>query len=152
MDNLKKGFIRHSQSLCRSPIIFAKKDNKMLWLCVDYRGLNKITIKNRYPLPLIVERISKAKYFMKFNVQARYNWLRIALREKWKTAFQCCYRLFEYTVMHFRLCNALGTFQHYMNNIFRNFLDKFLVIYLDDMLIYSDNLKKHRKHVRKALE
>ena len=69
MDNLKKEFIRRSQSLCRPPIIFAKKGDEILWLCVDYRGLNKITIKNRYPLPLIVERIGKAKYFMKFNVQ-----------------------------------------------------------------------------------
>jgi len=122
---------------------------------MDYRGLNKITIKNRYPLPLIgelLERISKAKYFTKFDVRDGYNRLRIASGEEWKTAFRCRYGLFEYTVMPFGLCNAPGTFQHYMNDTFRDFLDEFLVVYLDDMLIYSDNLKEHRKHVQKVLE
>ena len=122
---------------------------------MDYRGLNKITIKKRYPLPLIgelLERISKAKYFTKLDVRDGYNRLRIASGKEWKTAFQCRYRLFEYTVMPFGLCNAPGTFQHYMNDTFRDFLDEFLVVYLDDMLIYSDNLKEHRKHVQKVLE
>ena len=154
-ENLRKGFIRHSQSPCGAPIVFAKKADGTLRLCVDYRGLNKITIKNRYPLPLIgelLERISKAKYFTKFDVRDGYNRLRIASGEEWKTAFRCRYGLFEYTVMPFGLCNAPGTFQHYMNDTFRDFLDEFLVVYLDDMLIYSDNLKEHRKHVRKVLE
>ena len=100
----------------------------------------------------LLEWISKAKYFAKFDVRDGYNQLRIASGEEWKTAFQCCYRLFEYTVMPFGLCNAPGTFQHYMNDTFRDFLDEFLVVYLDDLLIYSDNLKEHRKHVRKVLE
>jgi len=154
-DNLKKGFIRHSQSPCGAPIVFAKKADGTLRLYVDYRRLNKITIKNRYPLPLIgelLERISKAKYFTKFDVRDGYNWLRIASGEEWKTAFRCRYGLFEYTVMPFGLCNAPGTFQYYMNDTFRDFLDEFLVVYLDDMLIYLDNLKEHRKHVRKVLE
>jgi hypothetical protein len=154
-ENLRKGFIRHSQSPCSAPIVFAKKPDGTLRLCVDYRGLNKITIKNRYPLPLIgelMERISKAKYFTKFDVRDGYNRLRVAPGEEWKTAFRCRYGLFEYTVMPFGLCNAPGTFQHYMNDTFRDFLDKFLVVYLDDLLIYSDNLKEHKEHVRKVLE
>ena len=153
--NLRKGFIRHSQSPCGAPIVFAKKKDGTLRLCVDYRGLNKLTIKNRYPLPLIgelLERISTAKYFTKFDVRDGYNRLRMVPGEEWKTAFRCRYGLFEYTVMPFGLCNAPGTFQHYMNDTFREFLDKFLVVYLDDLLIYSKDLKEHRKHVRKVLE
>ena len=127
----------------------------MLRLCVDYRRLNKITIKNRYPLPLIgelLEQISKAKYFTKFDLRDGYNRLMIASREEWKTAFRCRYGLFEYTVMPFGLCNAPGTFQHYMNDMFQDFLDEFLVVYLNDMLIYPDNLKEHQEQVRKVLE
>jgi len=78
--------------------------------------------------------------------------LRTASGEEWKTAFRCCYGLFEYTVMLFGLCNTPEMFQQYMNDIFRDFLDEFLVVYLDDMLIYSDNLKEHRKHVQMVLE
>lgn len=154
-ENLHKGFIRHSQSPCGAPVLFVKKPDGSLRLCVDYRGLNKITTKNRYPLPLIgelLDRISRAKYFTKFDVRDGYNRLRMASGEEWKTAFRCRYGLFEYTVMPFGLCNAPGTFQHYMNDTFRDFLDKFLIIYLDDLLIYSDNLAEHKKHVRAVLD
>ena len=154
-EHLGKGFIRHSQSPYGAPIVFARKKDGTLRICVDYRGLNKLTIKNRYPLPLIgelLDRISRAKVFTKFDVRDGYNRLRMAPGEEEKTAFRCRYGLFEYLVMPFGLCNAPGTFQHYMNNTFREFLDKFLVIYLDDFLIYSDNLKEHKKHVRKVME
>ena len=154
-ENLKKGFIRHSQSPCASPILFVRKPDGTLRLCVDYRGLNKLTIKNRYPLPLIgelLDRISKAKYFTKFDVRDGYHRLRMAAGEEWKTAFRCRYGLFEYTVMPFGLCNAPGTFQHYMNDTFREFLDQFLIVYLDDLLIYSENLAEHKKHVRMVME
>jgi len=154
-EHLRKGFIRHSQSSCSSPIVFAKKKDGTLRICVDYRGLNKLTIKNRYPLPLIgelLERMNNAKYFTKFDVRDGYNRLRMAPGEEWKTAFRCRYGLFEYTVMPFGLCNAPGTFQHYMNDVFRDFLDDFLVVYLDDMLIYSRDQKEHKAHVRKVLE
>ena len=154
-ENLRKGFLRHSQSSCGAPIVFAKKKDGTLRLSVDYRGLNKITIKNRYPLPFIgelLERISKVKYFTKFDVRDGYNRLRMAPGEEWKTAFRCRYGLFEYMVMPFGLCNAPGTFQHYMNNTFCEFLDEFLVVYLDDLLIYSSDLKEHKRHVRKVLE
>ncbi len=154
-DNLNKGFIRHSQSPCGAPVLFVKKPDGGLRLCVDYRGLNKITTPNRYPLPLIgelLDRISRARYYTKVDVRDGFYRLRMALGEEWKTAFRCRYGLFEYTVMPFGLCNAPGTFQHYMNDTFREFLDKFLVIYLDDLLIYSDTLAEHKKHVRAVLE
>jgi hypothetical protein len=154
-ENLKKGFIRNSQSPYGAPIVFAKKKDGSLRLCVNYRGLNKLTIKNRYPLPLIgelLDRISKATVFSKFDIRDGYNRLRMAEGEEEKTAFHCRYGLFEYTVMPFGLCNAPGTFQHYMNETFREFLDKFLVIYLDDFLVYSNNLKEHKMHVRQVLE
>ena len=154
-ENLQKGFIRHSQSPYGAPIVFARKKDGTLRICVDYRGLNKLTIKNRYPLPLIgelLDRISRAKVMTKFDIRDGYNRLRMAAGEEEKTAFHCRYGLFEYTVMPFGLCNAPGTFQHYMNNTFREFLDKFLVIYLDDFLVYSDNLKEHKKHVRQVMQ
>ena len=136
-------------------ILFVKKPDGTLHLCVDYRGLNRITIKNRYPLPLIGEmfgRIGKAKYFSKFDMQNGYNRLRIGQGEEWKTAFRCRYGLYEYQVMPFGLCNAPGTFQHFVNDTFREYLDDFLVAYLDDLLIYSNTLKEHKQHVRLILQ
>jgi hypothetical protein len=100
----------------------------------------------------MLDRISRAKYFTKFDVRDGYHRLRVAAGEEWKTAFRCRYGLYEYTVMSFGLCGAPGTFQHYMNDTFRDFLDKFLIIYLDDLLIYSDSLAEHKLHVRMVLE
>jgi len=154
-DHLRKGFIRHSQSPCAAPVLFAAKPDGGLRLCVDYRGLNKITIKNRYPLPLIgeiLERLGSAKFFTKFDVRDGYYRLRMASGEEWKTAFRCRYGLFEYCVMPFGLCNAPGTFQHYVNDTFHEFLDDFLVAYLDDLLIYSKTLKEHKRHVKLVLQ
>ena len=154
-DNLRKGFIRHSQSPAAAPILFVKKPDGSLRLCVDYRGLNKVTIKNRYPLPLIGELMDKcggARYFTSFDMRDGYNLLRMAKGEEWKTAFRCRYGLYEYCVMPFGLCNAPGTFQHFANDKFRDFLDDFLVIYLDDLLIYSKTLEEHKRHVRLVLE
>jgi hypothetical protein len=99
----------------------------------------------------LLERISKAKYFSKFDVRDGYNRLRMAPGEEWKTVFRCRYGLFKYTVMPFGLCNAPGTFQHYMNDTFREFLDEFLVVYLDDLLVYLSTLKEHKEHVRRVL-
>ena len=145
-DNLRKGFIRHSQSPAAAPILFVRKADGALRLCVDYRGLNKITIKNRYPLPLITELIDKcgnAKFFTCFDLRDGYHLLRMAMGEEWKTAFRCRYGLYEYCVMPFGLCNAPGTFQHFVNDKFREYLDEFLVIYLDDLLIYSDTCHEY---------
>ena len=153
--NLKSQWIRHSQSLCSAPVLFTKKTDGSLRLCVDYRGLNKLTVKNRYPLPLIgetLERISQGVYFTSMDLRDGFHLLRIAKGEEWKSAFRCRYRLFEYRVMPFGLCNGPGTFQHFTNDTFRDYLDDFLAIYLDDLLIYSKTLKEHKIHVRKVLE
>jgi len=154
-ENLHKSFIRHLQSPCGAPILFVKKADGSLRLCVNYHGVNKITTKNRYPLPLIaemLERMGRTKYFTKLDVRDGYHRLRMATGEEWKTVFKCRYGLFRYTVMPSGLCNAPGTFQHYMNDTFHEFLNDFLIIYLDDLLIYSDSLTEHKCHVRKVLE
>jgi hypothetical protein len=122
---------------------------------LTYRGLNKISVKNRYPLPLIgelLERLAGAKYFTKLDMREGYYLLHMAKGEEWKTAFSCRYSLFEYQVMPFGLCNAPGMFQHFVNDTFSDFLDQFLAAYLDDLLIYLDSLKEHKAHVRLVLE
>ena len=154
-DNLRKGFIKHSHSPFSAPILFVKKADGSLRLCVDYRGLNKITIKNKYPLPLIgglLESVRGAKRFTKFDARDGFNILRMAPGDEQKTAFRCRYGLFEYNVMPFGLCNAPGSFQGFMNEILHDFIDDFVVVYLDDILIYSKNAREHRRHVRLVLE
>jgi RNase H-like domain found in reverse transcriptase/Reverse transcriptase (RNA-dependent DNA polymerase)/Integrase zinc binding domain/Chromo (CHRromatin Organisation MOdifier) domain/Integrase core domain len=153
--NIRRGFITPSQSPCGAPILFVKKDDGTLRLCVDYRGLNKLTVKNRYPLPLInemLDRFAGAMFFTKLDMREGYHRLRMAKGEEWKTAFRCRYGLYEYRVMPFGLCNAPGTFQHLVNDTFREYLDDFLCAYLDDLLIYSKTLKEHKRHVRQVLE
>jgi transposase InsO family protein len=154
-ENLSKGFIRASTSPVAAPVLFAKKPGGGLRFCVDYRALNAITVKNRYPIPLIQEtlnRLSKAKFYTKLDIIAAFNRLRIAKGDEWLTAFRTRYGLFEYLVMPFGLANAPSTFQHYVNDVLRSFLDIFCTAYIDDILIYSDNLKDHRKHVRSVLQ
>jgi len=119
-ENLSKGFIRASSSPAASPILFVKKTNGSLRLCVDYRGLNAGTIKNRYPLPLLQEtliRLSKAKYFTTLDIRGAYNLVRMAEGEEWKTAFRTRYGLFESLVMPFGLTNAPSDFQALINDV-----------------------------------
>ena len=154
-ENLAHGFIRHSKSPAGAPIFFVKKKDGSLRLVVDYRGLNKVTIRNRYALPLIsslLERIGGAKHFTKIDLRGAYNLVRIRPGDEWKTAFRTRYGHFEYTVMPFGLTNAPAVFQHMANDVFRDFLDIFLIIYLDDLLIYSKTQEEHNIHVRKVLE
>jgi len=154
-DNLAKGFIRASSSPAASPVIFVKKPGGGLRFCVDYRALNALTIKNRYPIPLIQEtlrRLSKAKYYTKFDIIAAFNRLRVAKGDEWLTAFRTRYGLFEYLVMPFGLANAPSTFQHFVNDVLRPYLDVFCTAYIDNILVYSDNLQDHKKHVRLVLE
>jgi len=153
-ENLPKGFIRHSSSPAGAPCLFVKKSDGTLRLCNDYRGLNAMTIKNRYPLPLIQEtlmRLQKAKWYTKLDLRGAYNLLRIAEGEEWKTAFRTRYGHFEYTVMPFGLTNAPASFQHFINDILREFLDDFASAYLDDILIYSESYEDNVVHTRKVL-
>ena len=154
-ENLANGFIRHSKSPAGAPIFFVKKKDGSLRLVVDYRGLNKVTIRNRYALPLIsslLERVNGAKFFTKIDLRGAYNLVRIRPGDEWKTAFRTRYGHFEYTVMPFGLTNAPAVFQHMANDIFRDLLDICLIIYLDDLLIYSKTQEEHDSHVLLVLK
>lgn len=154
-ENLKKGFISPSSSPAGSPILFVKKADGTLRLCVDYRELNKITRKNRYPLPLIQEsldRLCEAKYFSKIDLRAAYNLIRIKKGDEWKTAFRTRYGLFEYNVMPFGLTNAPASFQNLINDVLHDYLDLFVIVYLDDILIFSKTHEEHVHHVKQVLQ
>ncbi len=154
-ENLTKGFIRASRSQAASPVLFVKKPGGGLRFCVDYRGLNAITIKNRYPLPLISEtlnRLSRAKCFTKLDIISAFNRLRIREGDESLTAFRTRFGLFEYLVMPFGLCNGPASFQHYINDTLGEFLDDFCTAYLDDILIYSEIEAEHEIHVKRILQ
>lgn len=154
-ENLAKNFIRHSKSPAGAPILFVKKKDGSLRLCVDYRGLNKVTVKNRYPLPLIsglLDQLGQAKIYTKIDLRGAYNLVRIKEGDEWKTAFRTRYGHFEYNVMPFGLTNAPAIFQHLMNDVFREYLDRFVVCYLDDILIYSKDVEEHEEHVKLVLQ
>ena len=150
-ENLAKGFIRISFFPAAAPILFVKKPGGGFRLCVNYKALNAITVKNRYPLPLIPEildRLAKAKYFTKLDIVAAFNKIRMAEREKWKTVFRTRYGFFESLIMNFGLCGAPSSFQNYINDIFHEYLDTFCSAYIDDIFIYSKTKKEHTKHVQ----
>ncbi|MDI6015458.1 reverse transcriptase domain-containing protein [Escherichia coli] len=153
---LDKGFIRVSNSPAAAPVLFAKKPGGGLRFCVDYRGLNKITRKDRYPLPLInetLQRISRAKWYTKLDIVAAFYHIRIAEGSEWMTAFRTRYGLYEWLVTPFGLANAPSTFQRYVNWALREFLDEFVSAYMDDILIFTEGtLDDHRKQVRKVLQ
>jgi transposase InsO family protein len=154
-ENLEKGHIQHSKSPAGAPILFVKKKDGSLRLCVDYRKLNSITVKNRYPLPLITEilgRLTNSKIFTKIDLRGAYSLVRMKESDQWKTAFRTRYGHFEYRVMPFGLTNAPATFQHLMNDIFKDCLDIFIIIYLDDLLVFSDNEFDHIQHVSTTLQ
>ena len=126
-----------------------------LRLCVDYRALNKLTIKNKQPLPLIdgqLDQLSDAKYFTKLDLRSGYHQVRIAKGDEHKTAFNTKYGHFQFKVMPFGLTNAPGTFQYLMENIFHEYLDDFVTVYLDDILIYSKSYEEHLRHLKIVLE
>ena len=152
---LEKGFIRVSSSPAAAPVLFARKPGGGLRLCIDYRALNAITKKDRYPLPLIREtlnNLSQAKWFTKLDVIAAFHKIRIAKGDEWKTAFRTRFGLFEWLVTPFGMANSPSTFQRYINWTLREFLDEFCTAYLDDVLIYTDGSRKqHQEHVRRVL-
>ncbi|EUC56544.1 Transposon Tf2-1 polyprotein, partial [Rhizoctonia solani AG-3 Rhs1AP] len=153
--HLAKGTIRHSQSPAGTPVMFVKKSDGSLRLCVDYWKLNDITIKNCYPLPRqeeLVEKLQGAKIYTKLDLRWGYNNVRIREGDEWKTAFRTKYGHFEYLVMPFGLTNAPATFQHFMNDLFRDLIDVSVIVYLDDILIYSKNKAEHKSHVREVLK
>ena len=150
-ENLDKGYIRPSTSPAASSVLFAKKPTGGLRLCVDYRKLNEVTVKDRTALPLTKEsfaRLSRAKYFTKVDVVSAFNRVRIKKGKEWLTAFRTRYGLFEYTVMPFGLCNAPATFIRLMNETLGfNLLDNAATPHMDDVIIFSETLEEHRRHV-----
>ena len=156
-ENLAKGFVRPSSSPAGAPVLFAKKKDGSLRLCVDYRALNNITTKDRYPLPRIdnlLDRLRRAKHFTKIDLRNGYYNVRIADGDEWKTAFRTRYGSFEFLVMPFGLTNAPAAFQHFMNDVFHDMLDQSVCGYLDDLLIFtdSDDISEHVEKVRTVLQ
>ena len=155
-EHVAKGYLVLSKSPMASPVFFIKKKDGKLRLLQDYQRLNKITIKNRYPLPLaadIINRLTKAQYFTKFDVRWGYHNIRIREGDKWKGAIVTNRGLFEPRVMYFGMTNSLATFQALMNSVFADLIAKGQVaVYMDDILIYSQNIKEHCLVVREVLK
>jgi hypothetical protein len=152
---VRAGFIQASKSPFGAPILFVKKKDGTMRMCVDYRALNNITVKNSYPLPRVDElfdRLQGARYFSKIDLRSGYHQIRIASEDIPKTAFRTRYGHFEFLVLPFGLTNAPATFMHLMHQTFRPFLDSFVIVFLDDILIYSKTLKEHEGHVREVLK
>ena len=152
---LEHGFIRPSDSPYGAPVLFASKKNNGLWFCIDYRWLNEKTVKNRYPLPLpkeMFDRLDNAKVFSKIDLKSRYWQIPIRLGDVHKIAFKMWWELFEYMVMPFGLTNAPAQFMSMMNDLLGGYLDQFVLIFLDDILIYSVNVQDHAEHLRKVLK
>ena len=152
---LDRGFIRASSSAAAAPVLFVRKPNGGLRFCCDYRALNAITQRDRYPLPLISETLralSQAKWFSKLDVVAAFHKMRMAEGDEAKTAFRTRYGLFEWRVCPFGLSGAPASFQRFINRVLRPFLDDFATAYIDDIMIYSSgSYKDHMKKVRRIL-
>jgi transposase InsO family protein len=154
-EGLRKGHIRESSSPAGAPMMFVPKKNGKLRPVIDYRDLNARTIKDRTPLPLITElkdRLQGKQIFTALDLKGAYNLIRIKEGDEWKTAFRTKYGLYEYLVMPFGLTNAPASFQKMINYVLRQYLDIFVICYLDDILIFSDNEEKHKEHVHKVLK
>ena len=154
-DLLGKGFIQDSKPPYASPILFVKKKDGTLRMCVYYRGLNRITIKDSYPLPHIdelLDRLHGAQVFSKLDLRSGYHQIRIVPGHRHKTAFRTRYGHYEFRVMSFGLTNATATFLRLMNEIFKPQLDRSVLCLLDDVLEYSRSVAEHIQHVREALQ
>ncbi len=154
-EELAKGFIHPSTSPASAGFFFVKKKDGGLHPCIDYRSLNDITSKFRYPLPLVpaaLEQLRRAKYFTKLDLRCAYNLIRIREGDEWKTAFSTTTGHYEYLVMPFGLSNSPSVFQSFINDVFRDMLNQWVIVYIDDILIYSETYEEHVKHVRTVLK
>jgi transposase InsO family protein len=149
-DLLKKGFIKPSMSAWSAPALFVKKKDGTLRLCIDYRALNRVTVKHHFPIPRIddlLDQLASARIFSKLDLASGYYQVAITPEDTEKTAFKTRYGLYEFLVMPFGLTNAPSTFQKLMNEIFSEALDSYVVVYLDDILVYSKDSNAHEKHL-----
>uniref|UniRef100_A0A4W5JRV3 Gypsy retrotransposon integrase-like protein 1 n=1 Tax=Hucho hucho TaxID=62062 RepID=A0A4W5JRV3_9TELE len=154
-ESLATGFIRPSSSPAGAGFFFVGKKDGSLRPCIDYRGLNNITVKNTYPLPLMssaFERLQGAFIFTKLDLRNAYHLVRIKKGDEWKTAFNTPRGHFEYLVMPFGLSNSPAVFQALINDVLRDMVDQFIYVYLDDILIFSSSLQQHVQHVRRVLQ
>jgi hypothetical protein len=145
-----KGFICPSSSPWGAPVLFVEKKDGTQWMCVDYRSLNDVTIKNNYPLPWIedlFDQMKGASVFSKIGLRSRYQQLRIRESNIPKIVFRTRYGLYEYIVMSFGLTNTPTYFMYLMNKVFMEHLDKFVVVFVDGILIFSKTKEEHEKHL-----
>jgi hypothetical protein len=152
---LEKGFIRPSSSPWGALVLFVSKKDGSRRMCVDYRSLNEVTIKNKYPLPRIedlFDQIKGAKIFTKIDPRSGYHQLKIREEDVPKTTFTTRYGLYEFLVMSFGLTNAPAYFMNLMNKVYMEYLDQFVVVFVDDILIYSPNKETHADHLRLVLQ
>jgi hypothetical protein len=152
---LNKGYIRLSLSSWGCPTLFVKKKDQSLRLCVDYRPLNAFTIKNKYPLPCIdiqFDQLTGAKVFSKVDLCSGYHQIKIHSKDVPMTAFFARYGLYEYLVVSFGLTNAPAHFMYLMNSVFMLELDKFVLVFIYDILIYSKNEEEHEQHLRVIIQ
>jgi hypothetical protein len=147
---LDKGYIRPSTSPWGYPTLFVEKKDKELCLCVDYWLLNAVTIKNKYPLPrtdILFDQLAGAQVFSKINLRSGYHKIKIRAEDIPKTTFTIRYGLFEYLVMSVGLTNTSAHFMYLMNSVFMAKLDKFVVVFIDDILVYSKSMEEHEEHL-----
>jgi hypothetical protein len=151
----RKGYIHPSVSPWGAPVLFVKNKDGTLRLCIDFRQLHKVTIKNKYPLPRIddlFDQLKNAKIFSKIDLKSGYHKVRIKDEDINKTSFRTRYRHYEFRVVSFGLSNAPHVFMCLMDGVFREYLDKFVIVFLDDILIYSKSEEEHEKHLKMVLQ
>ncbi|GJT97870.1 putative reverse transcriptase domain-containing protein [Tanacetum coccineum] len=150
-----RGFIRPSSSPWGAPVLFVKKKDGSFWMCIDYRELNKLTVKNRYPLPRIddlFDQLQGSRVYSKIDLRSGYHQLRVREEDIPKTAFRTRYGHYEFQVMPFGLTNAPTIFMDLMNRVCKPYLDRFVIVFIDDILIYSKSRKEHEGHLKLILK
>ena len=155
MELLEKEYIRPSASLWGSPVLFVKKKDGSMRMCIDCRSLNAVTIKNKYPLPRIddlLDQLKNVKYFSKIDLRSGYHQMKIRPGDIPKTAFVTRYIQYEFTILSFGLTNAPAYFMNMMNKVFMEELDKLVIVFIDNILVYSETAEEHAEHLRIVLE